>query len=82
MAVKSSRPVFLVLRALAEAERPLSAGELSGALDLPTTTAARALATLEAAGYAERWQASARFALGPAARTLAFGSRPCARVST
>lgn len=72
MAVKSSRSAFLVLRALAEAARPMSAGELAAALGLPATTVARALVTLEAAGYSRRWQASPRHVLGPAARPLAF----------
>jgi DNA-binding IclR family transcriptional regulator len=71
--VKSSKVVFLVLRWLARELRPTSAAELSKALSLPMTTTVRALSTLEAAGYAERFQTSNRYVLGKAARTLAFG---------
>lgn len=73
MGVKSSKGVFLVLRQLALEPRPMSAAELSKMLSLPMTTTVRALTTLEAAGYAERFQTSTRYVLGKAARTLAFG---------
>ena len=73
MAVKSSKSVFRVLRQLAGEERPIGAADLAKELSLPMTTAVRALSTLEAAGYAERYQASSRYVLGKAARTLAFG---------
>ena len=62
-----------MLRWLARELRPTSAAELSKALSLPMTTTVRALSTLEAAGYAERFQTSNRYVLGKAARTLAFG---------
>ena len=73
MAVKSSKSVFKVLHRLAAEERPIGAADLAKELSLPMTTAVRALSTLEAAGYAERYQASSRYVLGKAARTLAFG---------
>jgi DNA-binding IclR family transcriptional regulator len=73
VAVKSSKSVFRALRQLAGEERPTGAADLAKELSLPMTTAVRALSTLEAAGYAERYQASSRYVLGKAARTLAFG---------
>ncbi|MDB5511921.1 MAG: hypothetical protein JWR08_1404 [Enterovirga sp.] len=72
MSVKSSWTVFRVLRHLSDETGPLNAADLAGRLSIPVTTAARALATLEAAGYAERHQGSSRFLIGKSARTLAF----------
>jgi IclR family acetate operon transcriptional repressor len=72
MSVKSSSTVFRALRRLAGETQPVSAAELAATLAVPVTTAARALATLEAAGYAERHQGSPRFVVGKSARTLAF----------
>lgn len=72
MSVKSSSTVFRVLRLLAMKAEAISAGELAPTLFIPVTTAARALATLEAAGYAERHQGSSRFVIGKSARSLAY----------
>jgi DNA-binding IclR family transcriptional regulator len=72
MSVKSSSTVFRVLRHLAAETQPVSAGEVARALGVPVTNAVRALATLEATGYAERHHGSAGFVIGRSARTLAF----------
>ena len=72
MSVKSSATVFRVLRHLAAETRPVSGGDVARDLGVPVTNAARALATLEAAGYAERHHGSAGFVIGKSARTLAF----------
>jgi DNA-binding IclR family transcriptional regulator len=72
MSVKSSSTVFRLLRHLATETRPVSGGELAHALGVPVTNAVRALATLQAAGYAERHHGSAGFVIGKSARTLAF----------
>ena len=45
---------------------------MAEALAVPISTAARALATLEAADYAERHRGSPRFVIGKSARALAF----------
>ena len=37
----------------------------NGLVGLPTATAHRALATLEESGYVARYQASARYVMGP-----------------
>lgn len=72
MSVKSSTTVFRVLRHLAAEAEPVSAGEVARVLSVPVTTAVRALATLEAAGYAERHYGTPGFVIGKSARTLAF----------
>ncbi len=72
MAVKSSRVVFEALRELAQAGAPLSAAEIAKILSVPLTTAARALNTLEAVGYAVRANGSARFVLGKSGQRLAY----------
>ena len=79
MSVKSSATVFHALRQLAVAPRPLSAAELARMLTVPVTTAARALNTLEAAGYAERHQGSPPLRhrhLGPHPRVCVHGAVP------
>lgn len=72
MAVKSSRVAFTVLKEIARALQPLGAADIARRLSLPITTAARALGTLEAAGYTQRHKGSARFVLGPAGQRLAY----------
>ena len=73
MSVKSSGGVFEVLRALAAANAPLGASELAAQLELPPSTAGRAAATLEAAGFARRAPASpGKFELGSAGQRLAY----------
>jgi DNA-binding IclR family transcriptional regulator len=72
LAVKSSRAVFEVLRVVAAAGAPLGAAEIARLLSLPTTTAVRALSTLEAAGYVLRHNGSPRFILGTAGQRLAY----------
>ena len=72
MSVKSSKPMFLALRQLAEELSPMNASELSKKLGMPMTTTLRILATLEAAGYAEREAHGTHYTIGRAARTLAF----------
>ncbi len=54
------------------ASGPVSAAEIAKKLELPITTAARALNTLEAAGYVVRHNASARFVLGKSGQRLAY----------
>ena len=72
MAVKSSRVVFQVLREISAADVPVGAAEIARTLSLPITTAARALNTLEAAGYAVRHNSSAKFVVGKSAQRLAY----------
>lgn len=71
LAVKSSRAVFDALAAIAASPGPLGAAELARKLALPVSSAARALSTLEAAGYVER-QGGARFVLGKSGQRLAY----------
>ncbi len=72
MAVKSSRVIFEALREVAQASGPLSAAEIAKILSVPVTTAARALNTLEAVGYAVRANGSAKFVLGKSGQRLAY----------
>jgi DNA-binding IclR family transcriptional regulator len=72
LAVKSSRVVFEALREISRAPAPLSAAEIAKILSVPVTTAARALNTLEAVGYAVRTNASAKFVLGKSGQRLAY----------
>src|SRR5262249_46476493 len=60
------------LREIAQARGPLSAAEVAKILSVPVTTAARALNTLEAVGYAVRTNGSAKFVLGKAGQRLAY----------
>ncbi|MDQ8727979.1 helix-turn-helix domain-containing protein [Bradyrhizobium sp. LHD-71] len=70
--MKSSRAVFEVLREISKADVPLGAAEIARLLSLPITTAARALNTLEAAGYVARYHSSAKFVLGKSGQRLAY----------
>lgn len=72
MAVKSSRAVFEVLREISRADTALGAADIARMLKLPLTTAARALNTLEAAGYVVRQNGSARFVVGKSGQRLAY----------
>jgi DNA-binding IclR family transcriptional regulator len=72
LAVKSSKVIFEALREIAQADAPLSAAEIAKTLSVPLTTAARALTTLEAVGYAVRANGSAKFVLGKAGQRLAY----------
>lgn len=72
MAVKSSRVVFEVLREISSTDAALGAGDLAKSLKLPLTTAARALNTLEAAGFVMRQNGSARFIIGKSGQRLAY----------
>jgi DNA-binding IclR family transcriptional regulator len=71
LAVKSSRAVFEVLREISKADAALGAADVARSLSLPITTSARALATLEAAGYVIR-QNGARFIIGKSGQRLAY----------
>lgn len=70
MANSSSRHVFEVLRHVSAAGAPVSATDVARALRLATTTAHRALATLEEAQYVSRYQGTPRFVLGPMVQGL------------
>ena len=72
MAVKSSRAVFEVLREISKADTALGAADVAKILSLPITTAARALSTLEAAGYVIRQNGSAKFITGKSGQRLAY----------
>ena len=70
MSNSSSRHIFEVLRFVSAATQPVSVTEVSRSLSLATTTAHRALATLDQAGYIARYQASARYVTGPMVQGL------------
>jgi DNA-binding IclR family transcriptional regulator len=72
LAVKSSRAVFEVLREISKADTALGAADVARMLKLPITTAARALSTLEAAGYVVRRNGAARFVIGKSGQRLAY----------
>jgi DNA-binding IclR family transcriptional regulator len=64
--------VFEVLREIAKADDALGAADIARMLKLPLTTAARALNTLEAAGYVLRQNGAARFVVGKSGQRLAY----------
>jgi DNA-binding IclR family transcriptional regulator len=66
----SARFLFDILELLGFADQPMTLTAIRQALDLPASTAHRGLATLEQTGFAERYQASTRYRLGPNARLL------------
>ena len=70
MAVKSSRAVFEVLREISKAGTALGAADVAKILSLPITTAARALSTLEAAGFVVRQNGAAKFTLSAVMREV------------
>ena len=72
LAVKSSRAVFEVLREISKADAAVGAADVARMLSLPITTAARALSTLEAAGYVIRQNGAARFVIGKSGQRLAY----------
>ena len=59
-----------ILEAIGAAERPLGATEVGRALRISPATAFRGLDALERAGYAARYQASAKFVLGKSSAAL------------
>lgn len=66
----SSAHIFELLGVIGRSQAPIGAAEVSRLLSLPTTTAYRALLTLEAAGYIRRFESSAKFVLGPVPASL------------
>lgn len=70
MSNSSSRNIFEVLRFVSEARQPASVTDVARALRLATTTAHRALATLEEGQYVSRYQGAPRFVLGPMVQGL------------
>jgi DNA-binding IclR family transcriptional regulator len=66
----SSRHIFEVLRFVSAAPQPVSVTDVARSLGLATTTAHRALATLEEAQYVSRYQGQPRFVLGPMVQGL------------
>jgi DNA-binding IclR family transcriptional regulator len=72
MAISNSSAHFLfdIMELLGRTDTPLGLTDIRKALDLPVATAHRGLATLEQAGFAERFQSSTRYVLGPMAKRL------------
>lgn len=66
----SSRHVFDVLRYVSAADAPVSVTDVARALKLATTTAHRALMTLEESDYVSRFQGAPRFVAGPMVQGL------------
>ncbi len=60
----STRHVFEAMREIARSDAPLGLNEIAAGLDLPPSTAHRALMTLEESGFAARVRHSARFEPG------------------
>lgn len=69
----STANVFLALRLVSQAEEPMGVAEISRRLGIPLSTAHRALATLERAGYLRR-SAGAKLEIGPRAEKLVLGA--------
>lgn len=70
MSNSSSRHIFDVLRFVSAAPQPVSVTDVAKALKLATTTAFRALATLEESHYVSRHQGTPRFVMGPMVQGL------------
>lgn len=70
MSNSSSRHIFEVLRFVSAAEQPVSVTDVARGLKLATTTAHRALATLEESHYVSRYQGAPRFVMGPMVQGL------------
>jgi len=66
--VQSIQRAFRLLKALAE--KPAGITELSRRVDLPTSTVARLLATLDEAGAAERVNDGTTYRIGPTIRSI------------
>lgn len=66
----SSLGVFGVLSALAKSGEAIGVLEIARRLDVPASTAHRALATLESCGFVAREEGSSRYQLGNEARRL------------
>lgn len=60
----STRHVFETMRIISRSDTPLGLNEIAESLDLPASTAHRALMTLEECGFATRVRQSARFEPG------------------
>lgn len=60
----STRHVFETMRVIARSQKPLGLHEIADSLDLPPSTAHRALMTLEESGFVSRMRQSARFVQG------------------
>lgn len=67
---KSTRHIFETLSLICKARRPVSLTEVRKALELPTSTAHRALVTLEEAGYIARYRCQFRYLGGLLPRHL------------
>jgi len=72
--VQSIQRAFRLLQALAD--EPAGITELSRRVDLPTSTVARILGTLEEAGAAERIDDGSTYRIGPAVRTMGAQADP------
>ena len=70
MSHSSSRHIFEVLRYVSASLQPVSVTDVAKGLKLATTTAHRALATLEEAHYVSRYQGAPRFVMGPMVQGL------------
>jgi DNA-binding IclR family transcriptional regulator len=66
----SARRALKVLEQIGAADRPLGVTDLARRLSLAPGTVFRSLDALVRSSYAERYQASARYVLGPAAKGL------------
>jgi len=66
----SSRHIFDVLRLVSAAPQPVSVTDVARTLKLATTTAYRALATLEESHYVSRHHGTPRFVMGPMVQGL------------
>ncbi len=78
--VQSVDRAFALLRAVAVA--PAGISELSRRLDLPTSTVARLLSTLEAVGAVIRLDGESSYTVGPLVDELAGGPTPVQRLIT
>ena len=72
--VQSIQRAFGLLQALAN--EPAGITELSRRVNLPTSTVARILATLEQVGAAERIDDGSTYRIGPAVRTMGAQTDP------
>ena len=62
---RSALHVFEILRLVSRTDTPPGVADISGRLDLPTSTVHRALATLEQSQYLSRLESAPRYKLGP-----------------
>lgn len=71
--ITSVERAFAVVRALARAESSLGVSAIARATDLPKSTVARLLTTLEVLEMVERVDARGRYTVGPGVATLSSG---------